>query len=273
MPIGAFCQNIKIEYSKSLDSGMEESSGLVRATDTSLFTINDSGNEPYLFEINLKGKLIRKIRIKAKNTDWEDLAIDEDGDLFIGDFGNNRNSRKDLKILRIYKRQLSDSVIKPTVYHLSYPDQKAFPPEKSGLYFDCEAFIVKGRYAYLFTKNRTEPFDGLSKIYRIDLDAGKTNIQSLGAIQLCKQGWYPCSVTSASYNHSTKELLLLSYSKVLRFRDFSFSQKSFRMCEEYSIGRLEQFEAISHFGNSFFLSSEKQKIIGGNKLHKAKIKN
>lgn len=252
---------------------MEESSGLVRASDTSLYTINDSGNQPYLFEINLQGKLIRKIQIQAKNTDWEDLAIDENGDVFIGDFGNNRNNRKDLKILRIYKRQLKDSVIKPTVYTFKYPDQKAFPPEKTGLYFDCEGFVVKGRYAYLFTKNRTEPFDGISKVYRIDLDAGKTTIQSWGEMQLCKDGWYPCSVTSASYNHETDELLLLTYAKVLRFHKFNFDENASNDFTYYSIGRLEQFEAISHFGKHFFLSSEKQKIIGGNKLHKVRFKN
>lgn len=270
---GLQAQLISYHLSKPLGKGMGESSGLAVASDTSFYTINDSGNESYLFEINHQGRLIRKIKIEAKNYDWEDLATDEDGNLFIGDFGNNNNKRKNLRILRIYKRQLKQSTIKPVIHEFSYPDQKNYPPEKSKLYYDCEGFIVKGRYAYLFIKNRTEPFDGISKVYRIDINAGRNSIVKVGQIQLCKGGWYPCSVTSASYDHKSGQLLLLTYSKILVFNQFNFSSINSNKYKEVFLNKIEQFESITHHkSGNLFLTSEKHKLLGGNHLHKVRIK-
>lgn len=270
----SFAQNLEYKSGNKLATGMKESSGLVIASDTSFYTINDSGNEPYLFEVNLKGKLIRKIKIEAKNYDWEDLAKDEEGDIYIGDFGNNGNNRKKLRILRIDKRDLIKSTIKPLIHEFTYPDQKKFPPEKWELYYDCEGFIIKGRYAYLFTKNRTEPFDGISKVYKIEIDAGRTSIQQVGEIQLCNAGWYPCSVTSASYNHETGQLVLLTYAKILIFDNFDFDDIETNKYKEIPLGKIEQFEAICNQSKDYiYLTSEKHKILGGNKLYKAKIKN
>ena len=194
-------QELTYQSSSKLPQPLEESSGLVIASDTSFYTINDSGNDPILFEINHSGKIIRKIQIKGQNKDWEELAKDEKGNIYIGDFGNNLNSRKDLKIYKLNHSDLHLNEIKPTVYSFAYPDQKQFPPEKYELHFDCEAFVIHEGKAYLFTKNRTEPFDGISNVYQVNLESSKTEIKKIGEIQLCKDGWYPCSVTSASYEN------------------------------------------------------------------------
>ncbi|MEZ4937133.1 MAG: hypothetical protein R2799_06020 [Crocinitomicaceae bacterium] len=268
---GVWGQQLEYSSSTRLDSLLEESSGIVVATDSTFFTINDSGNDPVLFEINQKGKVIRQITIKAKNRDWEDLAKDELGNVYIGDFGNNSNSRKDLKIYKLPKQELRKNEIQPIAYSIMYPDQKKFPPEKYELYYDCEAFVVRDNFAYLFTKNRTDPFDGLSKVYKVDLNTTKTTVEKIGELQLCKGGWYPCSVTAASYDNG--QLLLLTYSQIIRFKNFDFNHPEKSSFDYIPLGKIEQFEAIcQNPKGEIILTSEKHKIIGGNKLHKAKIK-
>ena len=55
-----FLQSQEVKYLKSVKLAQEilESSGLVVASDTSFYTINDGGNASILYEINKKGKII-----------------------------------------------------------------------------------------------------------------------------------------------------------------------------------------------------------------------
>jgi len=57
---------------------ISETSGLAKAKSNQTFwTHNDSGNAPELFEINQKGEILQAISLpNLKNTDWEDLAQD-----------------------------------------------------------------------------------------------------------------------------------------------------------------------------------------------------
>jgi hypothetical protein len=50
---------------------------------------NDSGNPPLLFAIRGDGRLVRQFRLEVPNIDWEDIAIDDQGHLYLGDIGNN----------------------------------------------------------------------------------------------------------------------------------------------------------------------------------------
>ncbi len=71
-------------------------------SDSSAWFIEDNGNSDNLYKSNFKGKLIQQLDVKNhKNTDWEDLTKDETGNLYIGDFGNNDNTRKNLVILKL----------------------------------------------------------------------------------------------------------------------------------------------------------------------------
>ena len=80
----------------SLDSTVFESSGLVYLNHR-LITHNDSGDEPALYEIDtINGEVLRKVILRgALNRDWEDICADSKY-IYVGDFGNNYGSRKDL---------------------------------------------------------------------------------------------------------------------------------------------------------------------------------
>jgi hypothetical protein len=52
---------------------------------------NDSGNPPALFAIRRDGTIVREFRLGFPNIDWEDIAADDQGHLYVGDIGNNGN--------------------------------------------------------------------------------------------------------------------------------------------------------------------------------------
>ena len=68
-----------------------ESSGIVKSRRyPGIFWVhNDSGNPPLLFAIKGDGQIVRQFRLGVPNLDWEDIAIDDHGHLYIGDIGNN----------------------------------------------------------------------------------------------------------------------------------------------------------------------------------------
>ena len=153
-----------------LPDELNEHSGMLALTDSTLLGHNDSGDDPILYEFDASTKkLIRRIHVlQADHKDWEELAQDEDY-IYIGDFGNNRGARTDLVIYKVQKSELlqSDSV-NAQIIAFSYPDQSDFS-ERSKHRFDCEAMIALGDQLYLFTKNRD---DAKTNLYQLDKTPG-----------------------------------------------------------------------------------------------------
>jgi hypothetical protein len=79
-----------------------EASGIVKSRRfPDVFWVhNDSGNPPLLFAIDGAGRLIGQFRLDLPNVDWEDIAADDAGHLYLGDIGNNLHS---LPIRMIYR--------------------------------------------------------------------------------------------------------------------------------------------------------------------------
>ena len=70
---------------------IREASGIVQSRRfPGIFWVhNDSGNPPALFAVTREGRLVREYAIAAPNVDWEDIAIDDAGHLYLGEIGNN----------------------------------------------------------------------------------------------------------------------------------------------------------------------------------------
>ena len=91
------------------DRRIREASGLAAAgNDASLlWTLNDSGNPPLLFSIDLTGKTRAILRLEgATNRDWEALARgpgQEDGAsyLYVGDIGDNLAELTEIVVYRV----------------------------------------------------------------------------------------------------------------------------------------------------------------------------
>ena len=145
----------------SVSSELGEISGIEYDKDGNLWAINDSGNSTEIHQIDSVGGIYRSIEItNAKNIDWEDLTQDDFGHFFIGDFGNNSNKRRDLTIYKIENPiDIKTTETEAEIIRFKFNDQDLNNTNDSIRNFDMEAFIFyKGRL-YLFTKNRTKPFD------------------------------------------------------------------------------------------------------------------
>lgn len=134
----------------SLPPELKEVSGMVRTASGDVWMHNDSRNPPLLFRYDpLKGQILETRRLPIINRDWEDITTDSQGFLYIGDVGNNRNARRDLRIYRYHPEsgQL-DSIL------LRYPDQHHFAPADTRWWnFNCEAMVWYRDSLHLFSKN------------------------------------------------------------------------------------------------------------------------
>ncbi|NMH27594.1 SdiA-regulated/phytase-like domain-containing protein [Flavobacterium silvaticum] len=188
---------------------------------TTLWTVQDHGNSEEIFALDLDGKIEKRIKIKGvKNNDWEELGSDKNGNLYIGDMGNNDNTRRDLAIYKIDAaglRKESASISQKTSFY--YPEQKSFPPKKSELFYDCEAFFEHDGNFYLFTKNRSKGFDGTTFLYKVPNQPGNFAAKKTGEFKTCGN-FHGCAVTAADISPDGKKVLLLTADKIFLFSGF-----------------------------------------------------
>ena len=155
-----------------LPSPINESSGVEFIPERDAYvTHNDAGNKPHLYLIDRKGKLIETIKLQLPNVDWEDLARDSEGNIYIADTGNNNNKRKELAI---YKLQL-DKPDKIEAIRFTYEDQKAYPPSKKDMNYDVEAIFWQGGKLYLVSKDRGQK--ETAKVYELPGRGGQHDQQ------------------------------------------------------------------------------------------------
>jgi hypothetical protein len=144
-----------------------------------------------------------------KNTDWEALTADGQGNLILGDVGNNLSRRKELAFYVFKEPALgAKEVAEFKKYTFSWPDQTVYPdPEIS---HDCEAtFFVRGKL-YLLTKHRR---DTLTDLWRADLPAVGEQATLTKLARFDAKGM----VTDASVSPDGKRLAILTYRMVWVF--------------------------------------------------------
>ncbi len=258
----------RLEFLGRFPSGLSEVSGLDTDKDGTLWAIEDRGNKDILFQINLKGQPTKKLSIEnAKNKDWEDLTISNNGTFYIGDFGNNANSRKDLVIYRIEKNQLEKKTPKAAKIKFSYPEQKKFPPNKDNLLFDAEGFFHWDGYLYIFTKNRSRPYSGKTLVYRVPDKKGEYEAEFLGEFVLCKSKDH-CSVTAADISEDGKRIVLIGYRFVYVLSEFNFEDFNSPKIETIDLIFPSQIESVCFFDEKTLLIADEQSRTKGRNLYK-----
>ena len=235
-----------------LSSELNEISGIDESFRDFYFSINDSGDEPYVYVLGHDGVLIHKIFVSgAKNIDWEDLSSDRDF-LYIGDIGNNRNNRNDLMVYRIpiikqwgwnyidgkFNHNFPDTV-KAERYPYKYPDQKKFPPEVDDMNFDAEALTYADGKLLILSKDRSKPYKAQCKIYEANILNNKLEVKFLQEIQLKGLSWLIGSATSCDYLDN--KLYILTYKRLYIYERIN---GQFRLLRKKNLGRLQQWEGI-----------------------------
>ncbi len=258
----------------SLPKKLKEVSGITYFPETNLlYTLEDSGNKNAIYALNSQGKVAKTITItNATNVDWEDITKDKTGNIYIGDFGNNDNERKDLCIYKVNKNQLNkDLAVAEYKVSFSYPEQTEFPPKKKELFYDVEGFFEQGNYFYLFTKNRSKGFDGTAFIYKIPNAPGTQKATKIGEFKTC-DNYNHCVLTSATISPDGKKVVLLSHDKIVLFKDFKGDLYHKGSQTEIKLNHFSQKEAIVFKdNNTLLIADEKANKTGGN-VYEFKIK-
>ena len=144
--------NVSPLWSDILPNFIDESSGLIY-WNSRLWTHNDD-TDINIYSINPDdlSDITAHTITGTKNTDWEEISQDSTY-IYIGDIGNNRGNRTDLKILRVEKTSLLIGM--PAIDTIGFRYSLQNELNASGVNnhdFDCEAFIVGNDSIYLFTK-------------------------------------------------------------------------------------------------------------------------
>jgi hypothetical protein len=265
------CQNYgQLTLIADLPYDLKEVSGTEIAPKSELiWMVNDGGNKPVLFGLNSKGNIIKEIKIKAKNHDWEDLASDEKGTIYIGDFGNNANKRKNLSIIIVEQNELDEKKAEVDEIEFEYPNQFEFPPKNRNKYFDTEAFFYFKSALYLLTKSRVPGNYGKTTLYKIPAKKGKYTAEIVSKFESCKER--ECRITSADISPNGKKLVLLSQKKVLIFSDFKDDQFFSGELTTINLRYRSQKESITFKDDHTLLITDERADGTGGNLYELKL--
>lgn len=221
-----------------LDDSVKETSGLCFFNNKA-YTFNDSGNSSTLYEVNLSdGKILSSKLVALPNQDWEAIATDITS-IFIGDFGNNHGTRKDLSI---YKIQFdTDSVLRATSrIEFSFSNQFDFSIRNLKHDFDAEAMIYLEGKIHLFSKEWLS-----KKTSHYIVDPNSSTKQSLQPTEAFKTKFM---VTDAAYFDRSLYLVgytkrgrafLLVFSKDSTSNFFTSKPKKYKLGSILTIGQIE----------------------------------
>ena len=242
-------KNIEIEITR-LSKKVNETSGL-EIVDGNFITLNDSGDDPVLYIFNKKGDMLsKKFIIGAQNIDWESLALDKDY-IYIGDIGNNKGNRKDLKIyLTTLEFKLVDSI------NFNYSIQSKFKKKKKNK-FDAEALVSIGDSLMIFSKNRKNL---TTEVYTLPKTPGSYSVKPKYSFDV------EALITGGDYNSEHDLLSLVGYSYSIKkqylflFKNFGSKKTKDSIFKKYDIPITNaQIEAIKIINDkNFWLTSENE---------------
>uniref|UniRef100_UPI0032171471 hypothetical protein n=1 Tax=uncultured Draconibacterium sp. TaxID=1573823 RepID=UPI0032171471 len=193
-----------------LDEKLVEISGLL-VYDDLFWGFNDSGGKNKIYGFNQNGKIKKVVEIEnAKNVDWESITQDEKN-IYIGDFGNNKGKRDNLCIYKIKKKDIKDKKeqkLEAEKIKFSYALQTNFIYIDRTTPFDCEAMVEFKGDLFLFSKNWQ---DHTSTVYKIPTKAGEYKLEPLDTFNV--KGL----ITGADISHDNKKLALVGYQNYQSF--------------------------------------------------------
>lgn len=168
--------------------------------ENNLWVLADGGNPAILYKMDTATGFISDSTtfVNASNIDWEELATNGQY-VFIGDFGNNNGTRKDLRIYRFPIAALGSKNVTVDTLSFSYQNQTDFASNPFTIY-DCEAMIVLEDSIILLSKSYA---DAVCRVYVLPNKPGNYHLEVQDSLAL--SFW----VTGASYY--SKKLTLVGY--------------------------------------------------------------
>lgn len=173
-----------------------------------LWTHNDSGGKPILYALDTTTfEVVQRITLaQVKNKDWEEVCTDGES-VFVGDFGNNKGSRKNLRIFTFPLSALpadGDTIIQVDSILFRFADQTNFEKRKHEHDYDCETMFATDSCLYLLSKGWAT---GTTRLYRLPKTPGKHVAEVVNSFD--SQGL----ITGADYDRESRTLVVVGYVK------------------------------------------------------------
>ena len=264
------CQDYgNLDKKGGLARNLAEVSGLALfENDTLIYTATDHGNPNHIYGLDGSGNIQREIVISnAPNEDWEDLTTDPKGTLYISDTGNNENERED-QFIYIIQNFASLAASRDTLqakritFKLS--DQKDYPPDLNNLNFDIAALLYKDENLYMFTRNRSRHFDGITKVYKLPARPGNYQAQLIDQYFVCDD-LNTCAITGVTMSPKGDRIALLTSDKVIMLSQFEGENFFSGKIETYDLDYTSPKEGIAFKNDStLYIVDERRAQTGGN---------
>ena len=196
----------KIETIATMDKKLTEvSAAEILPNSDLIWVIEDGGNKNNVYALNETGTIEKSINIEnSKNVDWEDLTTDKEGNLYIGDFGNNSRKRKNFTIYKLTDINRAQENITAEIINFKLPkDTKSK---------DFESFFIKDDCFYLFTKDRKK-----NSVFRVENVIGDQTAEFVSNYYLKGKN---NRVTSADISDDGDTIVLLNHDKIWEITDF-----------------------------------------------------
>lgn len=264
---------VQLRPTARIDSDqIAESSGLVasRQFEGVLWTLNDSGDRARIFALSLDGTVLSEIEVQgAINLDWEDIAIDDHGRLYLGDIGNNANQRRDLAVYVVAEpdpRAAPGAIEVEKMVRFRYPDLP-YPPPQHQRNFDAESLFVAGDRLYLLTKHRSNT---RTRLYRFPFTLTGESLshqhvlEPVGEIDLEGSNSFRGGMaTAADATPDGRYLAVLSYHALFLFErpasGDNYLENAIRRID-LTRNRMRQCESIAWYDQDLWIGNEQRDL-------------
>lgn len=215
-----------------------------------IWVIEDAGNDNHVYGLDINGNIKRDITVvNAENKDWEDLASDASGNLYIGDFGNNSRKRKQFTIYKIANPENSENSVTAEIINFELPKGKNSE--------DFEAFFIYENSFYIFSK------ESKNCIMLQVPNAPGTHVATLAAE--FKLDGKNNLITSADISKDGSTVVLLNHDKVWKLTGYTSDNFFEGQVEPISFGHDSQKEGIGFDNNStLWITDESDGSLGSN---------
>jgi hypothetical protein len=256
--------NYTVLEENNLPEELRETSGLYCPDVSEAYTVNDSGNEPVIYNIDAMGRIIGKKVVATKNTDWEALTGDNQN-YYVGDVGNNNGKRKFVQIHSIPKQD-NNSETNITTLKIFYKNNSVEKNEYLNHDFDSEALVNIDDSLILFSKSWNT---GTLLVYQLNKIETTQLVDNVGQI-----GGLPGIITGGDFDRRNNQFILVGYKLkgMGRFNPFiAILNRDFTLNRSFELKGYSQVEGGCVTPNGEFWFTQEGSFFSHHKLVKLKI--
>lgn len=252
------CDTGKLAVVANIPNHLKEVSAVETTSKSNLIWIlEDAGNDNHIYALDKKGTIKKDLTVlDSENLDWEDLTSDSDGNLYIGDFGNNSRKRKSFTIYKLVSPDKATDKIASEKINFDLPkDMKSE---------DFESFFILNDHFYIFSKETKK-----CRLLKVPNQIGNHTAEVVKEFNL--DGKHN-RITSADISDDGKTVVLLNHDKVWKITDFE-SDKFFKgKVEELAFGHNSQKEGVCFRNNSTLYITDESNGAEGSNVYAFKLR-